>query len=85
MAHNFDVPFEGTAETILAKAKRAIESGNGTMTGDSITGSFSLPAGISKVKGEYAVEENKLKITITDKPIYVSGDMIENILKKHLS
>ncbi len=85
MAHNFDIPFEGTAETILAKAKKAIEAGNGTMSGDGDTGSFSLPAGISKVKGKYLVEDNKLKVTITDKPIYVSGDMIENILKKHLS
>lgn len=85
MAHNFDIPFEGTPETILAKAKRAIEAGNGTMTGDDTAGSFSLPAGISKVKGEYSVENNKLKITVTDKPIYVSGDMIETILKKHLS
>ncbi|WP_428653657.1 hypothetical protein [Runella sp.] len=85
MAHHFDIPFEGTAETILAKAKKAIESGNGTMNGDNAAGSFSLPAGISKVKGNYLVEGNKLKLTITDKPIYVSGDMIENILKKHLA
>ncbi len=85
MAHNFDIPFEGNAEQILAKARKAIESGKGSMTGDNTTGSFSLPAGISKVKGNYVVEANKLKVTITNKPIYVSNDMIENTLKKHMS
>jgi hypothetical protein len=85
MAHSFDIPFEGNAEQILAKARKAIESGKGSMTGDNATGSFSLPAGISKVKGSYIVEANKLKVTITNKPIYVSNDMIENTLKKHMS
>lgn len=85
MAHSFDIPFEGNAEQILAKARKAIESGKGTMKGDNAAGSFSLPAGISKVKGNYSVESNNLKVTITDKPIYVSNDMIENTLKKHMS
>ncbi|MDF7818924.1 hypothetical protein P1X15_15010 [Runella sp. MFBS21] len=85
MAHSFDIPFEGPSDKILEKAKKAIEAGNGTMSGDPLKGSFSLPAGISKVKGEYLVDNSTLKVTITDKPIYVSGDMIENILKKHLA
>jgi len=37
------------------------------------------------VKGNYSVEANKLKVTITNKPIYVSNDMIENTFKKHMS
>lgn len=85
MAHSFDIPFEGDAAQILAKARKAIESGKGSMVGDNTAGSFSLPAGISKVKGNYVVESNTLKVTITDKPIYVSSDMIENTLKKHIS
>lgn len=85
MAHSFDIPFEGDPEQILAKARKAIESGKGSMKGDNTMGSFSLPAGISKVKGNYSVESNKLKVTITHKPIYVSNDMIENTLKKHMS
>jgi hypothetical protein len=85
MVHSFDIPFEGDAEQILDKARKAIESGKGSMNGDNVAGSFSLPAGISKVKGKYSVESNKLKVTITDKPIYVSIDMIESTLKKHIS
>ncbi|MFN8348302.1 MAG: hypothetical protein U0X91_25090 [Spirosomataceae bacterium] len=85
MAHSFDIPFEGEAEQILDKARKAIESGKGSMQGDNAAGSFSLPAGISKIKGNYTVEANRLKVVITDKPIYVSNGMIENTLKKHMS
>jgi hypothetical protein len=84
MAHSFDIPFNGTAADTLAKAKQALEKGNGKMTGTDTSGSFSVPAGISKVKGTYTVEQNKLKITITDKPIYVSAKLIESLLKEHV-
>lgn len=86
MAYNFEIPFEGgDAAQILDKARQAIESNRGSLSGDDTVGSFSLPAGLSKIKGSYVVEDNKLKITITNKPIYVSNDMIEGVLKKHIS
>lgn len=85
MANSFDIPFEGAAEQVLAKARKAIENGKGSMIGDNTTGSFSLPAGLSKIKGRYIVEADKLKVEITNKPIYVSNSMIEEALKKHMS
>ena len=84
MTHIFDIPFEGDAESTLLKARKAIEFGKGTLTGDNSTGSFAIPAGLSKIKGNYVVETNKLKIEITNKPIYVSISMIEGILKHQL-
>lgn len=85
MTHSFDVPFEGNAEATLAKARQAIEAGKGTLTGDGNTGSFAIPAGLSKIRGNYVVETNKLKVEITNKPIYVSMSMIEAILKQQVS
>jgi len=85
MANSFNIPFEGSAEQVLAKAKKAIESNKGTMTGDNAMGSFSLPAGLSKIKGKYVVEADKLRVEIVNKPIYVSNGMIEDALKKHMS
>ncbi len=84
MAHHFDLPLEGSVEQTLEKARKAIESGNGTLTGDNSTGSFAIPAGLSKIKGNYVVENNKLKIEITNKPIYVSNAMIEQTLKSQI-
>lgn len=85
MAHSFDIEIKGNAADTLAKAKQAIEEGNGTMTGDGIVGAFSVPAGLSKVKGTYEVKNNILKVTITNKPIYVSASMIEDLLRKNIS
>ncbi|MEZ4903088.1 MAG: hypothetical protein R2822_15675 [Spirosomataceae bacterium] len=85
MANSFDIPFNGAAEQVLAKARKAIESNKGSMTGDNTTGSFSLPAGLSKIKGKYTVEADKLRVEIVNKPIYVSNGMIEDALKKHMS
>lgn len=84
MANSFDIPFKGNAADTLSKAKEALENGNGNMTGTNSSGTFSVPAGLSKVKGIYEVKANVLKITITNKPIYVSANMIETMLKKHI-
>ncbi|MFN4146122.1 MAG: hypothetical protein ACK4GN_09895 [Runella sp.] len=84
MANSFDIPFKGTPADTLSKAKEALEKGKGNMTGTDKSGTFSVPAGISKVKGTYEVSNNVLKITITNKPVYVSTSMIENMLRKHL-
>ncbi|TAF78854.1 MAG: hypothetical protein EAZ50_12920 [Runella slithyformis] len=85
MANSFDIPLKGSATETLAKAKEVLENGNGQMTGSDTSGTFSVPAGLGKVKGTYEVGNNLLKITITNKPIYVSANMIEEMLKKHIS
>jgi hypothetical protein len=84
MANSFEIPFKGNATDTLSKAREVLENGNGKMVGTDTSGTFSVPAGLSKVKGTYEVTANVLKITITNKPIYVSAGMIENMLKKHI-
>jgi hypothetical protein len=84
-ACNFSIPFSGDAETILAKAKAAIESQQGIFTGDANSGSFSVSVFGNSMKGGYLVNGQYLNITITDKPFIVPCSTIESLLKSKIS
>jgi len=84
MSCTINLPFTGTAETIVSKAKSAVEGQGGTFTGDNQAGSFSLSAMGSNIAGSYTVEGNMLNLLVTDKPFFVSCGMIESLLKSKL-
>jgi|AAFX01.2.fsa_nt_gi hypothetical protein len=79
------VPFTGSAEAILSKAKAAIESQNGIFRGDEISGEFEVTVFSNTIKGNYSVTGKILYLVITDKPFFVTCSMIENILVKQIS
>lgn len=85
MAHSFEIPFEGTPESIIEKAKQTIAGARGTLTGSGADGQFTVPSPIGDVSGNYSVEGNTLKVTITDKPVFAPYSMIEDALRKYLS
>jgi len=80
-----NVPFTGSAETILSKAKAAIESQNGIFRGDENSGEFEVTVFSNTIKGNYSVIGKILYLVITDKPFFVTCSMIENILVKQIS
>ena len=50
-----NIPFTGSAEAILSKAKAAIESQNGHFTGDENSGEFEVTVFANTIKGNYTV------------------------------
>lgn len=84
-ACQFTIPFNGSAEDILQKAKSAVESQGGTFTGDLRSGIFKVSLLSNEVEGSYLVENNELELTIDKKPIFVPCNAIEGFLKSKLS
>lgn len=85
MAHSFEIPFEGSAESIIEKAKQTIAGANGTLDGSTSDGTFKVASPVGDVLGNYAVAGNVLKVTITEKPFIAPYSMIEDALRKYLS
>jgi hypothetical protein len=85
MAHSFEVPFEGNAESIISKARTTIEKAEGTLTGDISSGDFIVPTMVGDVEGSYLVQGQNLVVSIQKKPMIAPYSMIEDALKKYLS
>lgn len=82
---SFSIPFTGSAESILQKAKSAIESQNGNFTGDTNSGNFEVSVFANSIKGYYSISGQNLNLTITDKPFLISCNTIESLLKSRIS
>lgn len=82
---NISIPFAGSAEDILNKAKKFIESQSGNLTGNTLSGDFDLSVFGNSIIGSYTTEGQTLHLVITDKPFMVPCSMIESMLKQKLS
>ncbi|HEX7458731.1 MAG TPA: hypothetical protein VF301_09865 [Ginsengibacter sp.] len=82
---NFSIPFTGEPETILAKAKAAVESQNGNFNGDINSGNFEVSVFANSIKGHYKVSGQNLNLTITDKPFLIPCSTIESLLRSKIS
>ncbi|WP_437717187.1 hypothetical protein WMF45_12680 [Sorangium sp. So ce448] len=82
--HSFSVPFNGSSQDIVAKAKAAIEKAGGKFAGNEGKGDFSVPTPAGTVKGTYAVAAQSFSVDITDKPFIVPGSAIESQVRKFL-
>jgi hypothetical protein len=85
MSCNIKVPFTGTPESIVTKARNAISKAGGTFDGNDATGSFGLSTPVGDVRGAYTVNGNVLEVTISEKPFFVSCDMIESQLAQYIN
>jgi hypothetical protein len=85
MAHTFEIPFEGDAETIISKARTTIEKIDGSLNGDISTGDFVVPSMVGEVEGSYQVQGQNLVVTITKKPMIAPYSMIEDALRNYLA
>lgn len=82
---NFSISFQGPASTIIVKAKTAIETYNGSFSGNETAGEFSVTVFGNSIKGSYTVTGQSLNLNITDKPFFVPCSTIENMLKKEIN
>ena len=82
---NFDIPFNGSSDELIAKASKAIRDAGGTFTIISVTqGNFSLPTPVGRIDGSYTIAGQVLSITITHKPGLVSCGRIEKELRERI-
>ena len=77
----FAIPFTGSAIDLTDKAKTAITGAGGSFTGDETAGAFSISTPVGKIAGSYTVNDSALRVTIDDKPFFISCGQIENQLK----
>jgi hypothetical protein len=83
--HRFSVPFPGSSQDIVAKAKAAIEKAGGQFNGTEGKGDFTVPTPAGTVKGTYAIAAQSFSVDITDKPFIVPGSAIESQVRKFLT
>ena len=83
MACKFKLPFSGSLQQSLEKARAAVEGAGGTFNGDETSGNFEVTV-MGSIKGAYTVMGNELDISIESKPMFVSCGMIEGFLKSKL-
>lgn len=83
MSCKFKIPFSGSAEQVLNRARTAVEGQGGTFSGNESSGSFQVSV-MGTIIGNYTVNGNELEIDIDSKPMFVSCGMIEGFLKSKL-
>lgn len=84
-ACTFTIPFTGSAEETLSRAKSLMQSQGGTFEGDTSGGNFQVSVFGSTIAGSYTVAGQDLSIVIEDKPFLIPCSTIEGFLRNHLS
>jgi len=85
MSCNFKIPFSGSAEQVLNKAKSTVQSQGGNFSGDTNSGNFDVTVFGNSIQGSYTVAGTELNITITSKPFLLPCSTIESFLKSQLA
>ena len=83
MSCKFKIPFSGSTQQVLNRARTTVEGQGGTFSGDESSGNFEVSV-MGTIKGSYTVLGNELDIVIDSKPLFVSCGMIEGFLKSKI-
>ena len=81
---NFNIPFTGDSETIVRKAKMAIEKQGGNFSGDNFAGNFSVNV-LGNIVGSYTISGSDMHIDISSSPMFIPCSQIESFMKSQLS
>ena len=84
MSCNFKIPFSGSVEEVLNKARSTVQSQGGNFSGDSSAGNFDVTVFGSTISGSYAVAGSELNIVIISKPFLLPCSTIESYLKSQM-
>ena len=84
MSCNFKIPFSGSSDEILNKAKSVVLGQGGNFSGGHSTGSFDVTALGNTIKGSYSVAGSELDIVIDSKPFFLPCSTIEGYLRNQL-
>lgn len=83
-ACNFSIPFAGSAQDVLNKAKSAVQSQGGNFEGDTNQGNFNVTVFGNTIAGSYTVVGQNLDIVIDSKPFLLPCSAIEGFLKSQI-
>jgi hypothetical protein len=84
-ACNFSIPFSGSADSIVNKARTAVQGQGGNFNGTASAGSFDVTVFGNTIKGSYTVNGQSLTIDIASKPFLIPCSTIEGFLRSQLS
>lgn len=84
MACNFQLPFSSPVDEAVDRARKAVESQNGTFEGDINSGNFEVSVFGNLIKGNYTINGQVLDLVVISKPVFVPCSMIESFLKKEI-
>ncbi len=77
----FTIPFTGSGEELITRAKQEIENSGGTFAGDASYGIFKVKTPVGTIEGSYSMAVTDISIAITKKPFLVSCRKIEKELR----
>lgn len=80
----FSIPFTGTPEQVLSKAKSAIETQGGQFSSNGQGGTFSISV-LGTISGSFAISGQSLNVAIEKKPMLIGCGVIESTLRDQLS
>jgi hypothetical protein len=83
-ACNFSIPFAGSTQDVLMKAKSSVLNQGGNFNGDDDSGSFDVSVFGNTIKGSYLVSGQNLDITIDSKPFLIPCSTIEGFLRNQI-
>ena len=81
---NFSFPFSGSAESVLDRARNAVQGQGGAFVGNQNSGTFQVSVFGSAIKGSYQVNGQVLNIKIDSKPFIVPCSTIEGFLRNQI-
>lgn len=81
----FTLPFSGSAQDFVNKARQKVQGAGGTFNGNTSNGSFSVPIPIvGSVEGNYQINGQQVSINITKKPFVISCSAIESYVRSQI-
>jgi hypothetical protein len=84
MACNFTQTFTGSADAFISVLKTQVETNSGTFTGDTSSGSFTVPVLGADVEGTYTINGQDLDVIINKKPFFASCGAIQKFIASHI-
>ena len=79
---SFIIPFNGTAENLVAKIEKAISSRDGKFTGDANNGQIEISTPVGNVSVSYKIESQNVSVEILEKPMFIPEEMIKSEIIK---
>jgi hypothetical protein len=83
-ACKFAIPFSGSAQDIVNKARTAIQGQGGTFNGDTNAGDFHVSVMGSTISGSYSVAGEVMSIVVDNKPFFIPCSTLEGLLKNQI-
>lgn len=77
----FTIPYTGSADNLIGRARNEIQNAGGSFAGDMSHGNFEVKTPLGMVRGTYRMAENSISIAISKKPLLVSCSRIERELR----